>query len=92
MIEYTQHIPSFVDGVQPERGTVATTEELLALPWVGKWTFMRKGKFERWSYAPYLTGTARGLLIAEYDDGWWVVAHTSGDPPELPSWQMPRKK
>lgn len=33
-----QHIPNFVDGVDPEHADFSTLEELLAIPFVHQWT------------------------------------------------------
>ena len=37
MIHVRQHIPAYVDGVKKQDDTVATLNELLALPWIARW-------------------------------------------------------
>lgn len=37
MIRAVQHIPNFVDGVEPKRAEVETQAELLAVPWIASW-------------------------------------------------------
>ncbi len=77
-----QHIPGFVSGFDLEDLPFDTLEELLAMPFVARWT--ERPKFHRFSL-----DRVRGFhLMAEIDNGWtwWVVAILDRDVPELPGW------
>ncbi len=87
MIRARQHIPSFVDGYEPEEAEAASLDELLRVSWISRWMKPGMGSgqaFFRWSLADPDT------LMAEYDEGrhWWVVAFLSSDEPiQLPKWE-----
>lgn len=73
-----QHIPSFVDGVEPLRNYVYTVEELERLESVYRWT--QQQMFYRFAiYRNYFDNLH--LMIAEFDGGkhWFVVAYLNGD-------------
>jgi hypothetical protein len=82
LIKVVQHVPGFVSGVEPNVAQVATTADLLALPWIKQYEKRGDPPFFRFSQSD-------GLLMAEYGDGkkWWVVARLSGDPVDLPEWK-----
>jgi len=76
-----QHIPPFVDGVDPKKGTFRSLPELLQVPWVAAWT--DDPNFHRFSVSD------RTRLMAEFDGGkvWWVVGFLSEVPDGLPVWE-----
>ena len=76
-----QHIPSFIDGAEPYRDTVANADELLNLNWVKQWNLLNEGlSFYRYSKAEY---GPEWLLMAEWksDDKhiWWVIGYMDSD-------------
>lgn len=83
MIKAVEHVPGFVTGIEPNVADVATTAELLALPWVKQYEQAPDPaySFHRWVQH-------HGHLMTEYNGGavWFVVAYLSGDPVELPEW------
>lgn len=78
-----QHIPGFISGVEPEEAEVASTEDLLALPWVAR--IEKMPGFHRWVKNRGFNG--RWNLMIEVDEGksWWVIAYVTGDL-LLPEW------
>lgn len=83
-----QHIPRFVDtGNAPEENGFNTTEELLGIPWVKKWT--ESDCFARFSVSypkpmpkkmqaafPNYQSRLLPLLMAEFKTGaYWVVGY-----------------
>ena len=90
-MEIRQHIPAFVDGIDPGRARFASRAELLAIPWVESWA--RDPGFHRFSLSVYNQETT--LLMAESEDGakWHVVGYL--DAPDahmldLPKWVHPK--
>lgn len=93
MIHVRQHIPDFVqgspyfvEGSPPNECDVATTAELIALPWVKTWEEIPG--FVRFSIDRQEPG--RTFLMAEMKESWWVVAFLSIGPLDLPDWVMPK--
>ncbi len=77
--EATQHIPGFVDGVEPQRAPVETLADLLGLQWVQCWA--ANSGFARWSRS------GRYLMAEMKDGGFWAIAHVHGDVlATLPVW------
>ena len=100
-----QHIPNFMDGFDSAETTVSGIDELLALPWVKRWS--AREDFARWSHSPtddhwhtpehlhHGRGCAESHLMAEMQDGsFWVGAYLDalGDWSALPEWIAPSKR
>ena len=88
-----QRIPAFVSGVRPKIESFRTLDELLAIPWVIRFTDQSR-TFMQWIQrvkldAFYQFSKAERELMAEYNGGdkWWVVGHIRypGDV-DLPTW------
>lgn len=83
-----EYIPLFIDtDHEPVTDSVETLDELMALPWVKKWTQVEN--FHRFSVAQ---NTVQPSLMAEFNNGltWWVTGFFKGSvPPELPTWTPP---
>jgi hypothetical protein len=94
MIRLVQHIPNFVDGVDPKIVTCGSQTELLAVPWVAHYAngelIARNGEVRRRPFWGYSLSDDR--LMAEYDEGrhWWVIGTiTDGrEMLDLPKWVM----
>jgi hypothetical protein len=69
--EIRQHIPSFVEGYEPEAAMVDTLDSLLTVSFVKNFTGLPH--FHQLSLAPI--GDGRYHLMAEYREGeeYWVV-------------------
>lgn len=80
MNEIRQHVPGFVDGVEPNVVAFDTLEQLLAIPFVKRWTDSER--FYR------LSVNDEVYLIAEFNGGreWWVVGYLRDPVPFLPEW------
>ena len=80
-----QHIPPFVDGVEPEHASFDGLEELLVIDWVKRWKskpHRNSGEFHQFS----LSGSH---LMVELEDGavWYVIGHVRRpDLLDLPKW------
>lgn len=80
-----QHIPGFVDGVEPTTTDFTTTEELLQIPFVKNFTTL-----------PTFCGFAKDAvrLVAVYKDGkeWCVVGYLKLSAlVNLPTWEAGKK-
>ncbi len=78
----TQYRPAYFDGFDTRVDEVNSTAELLALPYVARWT--TEPAFHRFSQSA-------NHLMAELKGGreWWVVAIIGGGDvgfPDLPTW------
>lgn len=76
-----QHVPSFVDGVDPEKTYVFSPEELERLEFVRRWKDQQM--FYRFAIHRHYyqsSGEDTHLMLAEFDHGkqWWVVAYLRG--------------
>ena len=63
MIKYEQHIPGFIDGVEPEKYSVKTLDELLK-------------KNKRWLKKDFVFATdeeGETLMISSTVESWWWV-------------------
>jgi hypothetical protein len=86
MNEIRQHIPSFIDGVDPLTIPFETVAELLDIPFVKNFIDGMAWPFYRFSFCPDISA-----LMAEYQLGqhWFVVGFIRdplpGEP--LPIWQ-----
>jgi len=82
-VRLIQHVPTFVDGVEPKVAS-GTLGEILATPWVNSYLAMcDAGRF---------MASGRGLMVDGMRDGkrwWWVVGFFDEVPEELPVWQGP---
>lgn len=84
MNKFKQHVPNFIDGVDPVTYEFSTTAELLAKP-----------RLAEWAAAPKFSHFAMSdkSLVAILDDGfeWWVCGFIS-DPSamDLPKWEGPK--
>lgn len=89
MNQIRQHIPGFVDGIEPAEATFSTLDELLSVPFVARFReIVDPGKpFHRFSYSE-----DGNLLMAEYDEGrsWWVVGYLREAVDGLPNWEPVR--
>ncbi len=90
----TQYLPGYFDPVNIPRheARAETGEELLALPWVGRW--LNFPEFHQFSWSPSKTAGYPAYLMVELNGGysWWVIAYL--DTPELyglPLWE-PKEK
>ncbi len=86
-MKITQHIPGFVQTDDPpETAEYASAAELLAVPFVHRWTTVKPG-FHQFSSSRRNQMT-RPYLMAEFDEGrvWYVVGFMDGDLPDLPEW------
>lgn len=77
-----QHIPSFVDGVEPVKTYVFTAAELERLEFIHRWT--EQQMFHRFAvHRHYYQRHDEDLhlMLAEFDHGhkWWVIAYLEGD-------------
>jgi len=96
-----QYRPAFFEGFEDEEGYVRTVDELLAMPFIKRWSDGEASPgFTRFSVSwPYSTDYPDyHHLMAEINDNqqWWVVALLKGphDHPifqEMPEWHSPRK-
>lgn len=80
MNKIVQHIPAFVDGVDPQSATFSSLDELREVPFVRR--FMEAPDFFRLSQDdPY--------LIAESFEGrhWWVIGRLAQPCDDLPIWR-----
>lgn len=80
MISILQHIPNFVEGIEPQKITVANTAELLVIPFIKRWS--EDPRFYRFSISKRQRSDVRSdLLMAELDKNkeWWVVGYLTGD-------------
>lgn len=88
-MRFVQHVPSFVDHVDPTRAEIADLESLLKLPCVAQWTKGMDGhKFSHWARSDE-------CLMAVYGDNtaWWVVGYvTEIEKLGLPVWNPPKEK
>lgn len=80
-----QHIPAFVEGIEPATAVVSSLPELLALPWVAQWSKVP-------GFLHYCRGNLYGsqdLLMAQCADAHWVLAYIERAPwlAELPEWK-----
>lgn len=95
MNKIKQHIPNWVDGYEPEITEFNTLDELLAIPWVKKWTtipeFYRFSASSDQSADRFLVPEMTHLM-AELKQGreWWVVGLMKHNVPELPEWKPVR--
>lgn len=93
-MHFRQHVPGYVDGVDPADFDFAGKEGLLAHPEVARWTqddYTGKGPFSGFALSRHGEET---LLMATYDEGlhWWVVGYlTDAAGLDLPAW-MPNQK
>jgi len=75
-----QHVPTFVDGVEPKIAS-GTLAEILASPWVADWlTSCVEAQFMR---------SKTTLMVDGWRDGkrwWWVVGYFDEPPTGLPNW------
>jgi hypothetical protein len=100
-IRFRQYRPAFFEGFEDEEGSVSTLEELLALPFIRRWSDREANPgFTRFSVSwPYRdTYPNYHHLMAEINDNkeWWVVAMLRGDHDHpifqtLPEWHSPRQ-
>lgn len=89
-----QHIPAFVDGIEPGRADFETLEQLLAVPFVKRWSEPAEA-FRRYSYVPrryeYRESRNVDYLMAEMADGkHWVIGYIepgAGERFGLPEWK-----
>lgn len=93
MIRIVEHIPNYADGLTPRRAEGDTTADVLAAPWVAKWTHpLINGSrvFHRFSVSAEDGETP--LLMVEFDQGrwWWVVARVTEGTLDLPRWEAVR--
>lgn len=79
-----QHIPQFVDGLEPKEAIVSSQAEMLSLPWLKRWE--SDAIFDHWEKSEYGTGT---LLMGIYKNGeYWVAAYIDGpEKLDLPTWK-----
>jgi hypothetical protein len=79
-----QHIPAFVDGVDPQTAVFVDREGLLEIPWVKAWA--GDPGFHRYSLAQH-----RPMLMAEFEEGlrWHVIGFIKATPSELRALALP---
>ena len=83
-----QHIPAFVELSTPrEDERISTVEELLALPWVNRWTLF--SGFDRFAVDPCPPPSQQALMAVMKDGKFWVVAliESGLDMSSLPRWK-----
>lgn len=87
MNKIVQHRPAYFDGFEKEVVPFATTEELLAIPFVAR--FRELDGFHRYSVC---RDHPPMMLMAEVEEGrtWWVIGHLDDDHPDLPTWKPVR--
>ena len=75
-----QHIPNFVDGVEPGKAMVESLADLDQVQWIRSWRYY--GDFYRFSQTP------DGCLMAEFQSGaeYWVIGYLEQPMPGLPIW------
>ena len=88
-----QHIPGFVTGIEAIEAEVNSTDELLALPWIRRWTTLydkdlalspaKKFKQFSTSFAAH-RNVFPYYLSAEYEDGSHYVIGFTDERPQLP--------
>ena len=89
-----QHIPSFVDGVEPAKTYVFNAEALEKLEFIHRWS--EQQMFYRFAvHRNYFDDMH--LMLAEFDGGkhWWVIAYLKGDDSlkilaKYPEWENPK--
>ena len=83
MIHIKQHIPNFIDGVDPKNATLQSVADLDIIDWIRSWK--ESAGFHRFSQS---ADYGRYLLMAEYSGGaeWWVVGYLDQNIPGLPEW------
>lgn len=82
-----EHIPPYVDGVEPKVDSVANTAELLALSWVDNYKATDFGE----PFLGFFIAPDPPTLIAQYERTHWVIGFLARDGPwELPAWPGPR--
>lgn len=94
MFKVIEHVPAYCDGCEARRATVASLDELLALPWVqSRERPLISAKNGTTTTRPFI-GWRRsdGSLLALYgeqEDHWWVVAHAPRELlAALPEWHI----
>ncbi len=92
-----QHIPNACESDAPIHQEFMSLEELLAIEFVAKWSYLPK--FHQYSIYPHRKtgGHKKHKLMAEMDDGkeWWVIGLLVVQKPEalgLPMWTPPDKE
>lgn len=92
MFLVTEHIPGFV-GAEARTATVASLDELLALPFVKAWTRPFAGKpFKGWRRSEHRSETCLMALYGDDEGEWHVVAYApAGVLADLPEWQISPK-
>lgn len=81
-----QHIPSFVDGVEPQEQDFSTIEELLSVSFVARWN--KTPNFIRYSKSDNCLMAEIGPSESNPAGSHWVIGFLS-DPSriDLPLWQ-----
>lgn len=86
-MEIKQHVPNFVDGIEPRHAFFKTIEELLAIPWVNAWADDGYKGLPFWRFSQSKYGD-QYLLMAEWknenDHRWWVIGYMT-EPTDLPN-------
>lgn len=84
---FIQHIPPYVEGLEPKTFEFNSTEELLSNPMIIEWKNPEWGDpkkpFFRYSLSDY-------RLMGEFDEGkrWWVIGFIKyPDLVNLPGWK-----
>lgn len=80
-----QHIPNFIDDINPKQNEVEISNEIFNLEWVKKWSIGEFKKIPFWRYSqskPSMFGRdIEWTLIAEWksENGhyWWVIGYSS---------------
>jgi hypothetical protein len=99
-VHVRQYRPAFFEGFDTWEGEVDTVEELLALPFIKRWSENKAGPaFTRFSLSHYAPEVGQYNLMAELDNNreWWVIAilKAQADHPivrEMPQWHSPGEK
>lgn len=81
LLNITQHVPNFCDGVKSKVAEFSTTEELVAIPFVASFANNK-------SFSGYALSEDRLMATYRNGDGWWVIGYLS-DPEkiDLPVWK-----
>jgi hypothetical protein len=85
----TQHVPNFVDGVEPKHAEFNCVEELLVIPWVDSWKqdSDKLRPFHRFSVERNYRGESTLMIERNCGRWWWVIGFIRGGDVDLPEWK-----
>lgn len=79
-MEFKEHIPSFIDNIEPKTHVFNSLDGLLAIPFVKKFS-------DNTDFSHYAVSDHKLMAIYKNNNGvsWWVLGYLS-DQVDLPVW------